>query len=123
MTAAAYTGSIEKPSPDVPAERRRVIRRPDGSTLATGFAWGSGGSGPAQVALAILADCTGDDELAQRLCQAFKWGVIQQLPMDEGWALTVDEVRRWVGRHAPRATTQVPWQRQDQSGDSAVDIH
>jgi len=120
---AAYTGSIEAPSSGMAAGQQRVIRRPDGSTLATGFAWGCGGSGPAEAALAILADCTGDDDLALRLCQAFKWGVMQRLPMNEGWALTVDEVRRWVGRHAPRATTQVPWQRQDQSGDGAIDIH
>ena len=29
-----------------------------------GFEWGYGGSGPSQLALAILADCLGDDERA-----------------------------------------------------------
>src|ERR1700730_15231398 len=33
----------------------------------TGFEWGSGGSGPAQLALAILADHLGDDATAVRL--------------------------------------------------------
>lgn len=33
----------------------------------TGFAWGYCGSGPAQLALAIPADATGDDDLAVRL--------------------------------------------------------
>jgi hypothetical protein len=40
----------------------------------TGFEFGYGGSGPAQLALAILADCCGD-ELAVAFHQAFKWAV------------------------------------------------
>ena len=38
----------------------------------TGFEWGYGGSGPAQLALALLADHLGDDELAMALHQDFK---------------------------------------------------
>jgi Family of unknown function (DUF6166) len=41
----------------------------------TGFAWGYGGSGPAQLALALLADALGDDERALQLYQAFKFRV------------------------------------------------
>jgi len=136
MTVAAYTGSIEPPTPHAgPAamKTQRVIRRPDGSHLTprhdpeqaapSGFAWGFGvGAGPAQAALAILTDCTGDDGLALKLCKAFKWGVISQLPVDEGWALTVDEVRRWVLHHEPMASTLVPWARHDASGDGAVGL-
>ena len=36
-----------------------------------GFEWGYCGSGPAQLALAILADHLGDDEQALNLCQRF----------------------------------------------------
>ena len=39
----------------------------------TGFSWGYGGSGPAQLALALLADALGHDDLAVRLHQAFKF--------------------------------------------------
>ena len=38
----------------------------------TGFEWGYGGSGPAQLALAILAERLSDDAMAVRLHQAFK---------------------------------------------------
>ena len=58
----------------------------------TGFAWGYGGSGPAQLALAILADLLGDDEKAQRLYQDFKWKVIARLPQNADWILTGDGI-------------------------------
>ena len=42
----------------------------------TGFSWGYGGSGPAQLAhSAILSDATGDDELALTWYQEFKWEI------------------------------------------------
>lgn len=63
----------------------------------TGFEWGYGGSGPAQLALAILADCCGDD-LALRLHKRFKRDVIAGLPSME-WRLTQDQVLSWVGEN------------------------
>jgi hypothetical protein len=54
----------------------------------TGFAWGYGGSGPAQLALAILADAYGDDEIAQELYQDFKWAFIAHLPQDKDWMIS-----------------------------------
>ena len=56
-----------------------------------GFEWGYGGSGPAQLALAILADCLGDDERAVHLHQRFKFRVIGRLEHDT-WTLTAVEV-------------------------------
>jgi len=53
----------------------------------SGFAWGYGGSGPAQLALAILADHLHDDERALRLYQDFKWTVIARLDRSAGWSL------------------------------------
>lgn len=44
----------------------------------TGFEFGYGGSGPAQLALAILADCCGD-EAAVEHHQGFKWAVIAHI--------------------------------------------
>ncbi len=58
----------------------------------TGFEWGYGGSGPAQLALALLADALGDDEAAVRLHQDFKWGVVARLP-GQSWELTEEEIR------------------------------
>jgi hypothetical protein len=59
----------------------------------TGFEWGYGGSGPAQLALALLADALGDDQLALRLHQPFKWRVIAKLERDADWKMTGDAVR------------------------------
>ena len=56
----------------------------------TGFEWGYGGSGPAQLALAILADCLGD-EAALRQYQEFKRSIIATLASDH-WSLTEEEV-------------------------------
>lgn len=53
----------------------------------TGLEWGYGGSGPAQLALALIADCTGNDRRAQERHQDFKWKVVAKLPK-EGWQLT-----------------------------------
>jgi len=59
-----------------------------------GFNWGYGGSGPAQLALAILAECCGDD-VALRFHQDFKWEKIA--PMEEPeWTITEGEVYGWL---------------------------
>lgn len=44
-----------------------------------GFEWGYGGSGPAQLALAILLDYTDDVAVARRNYQQFKREVVSQL--------------------------------------------
>ena len=54
----------------------------------TGFEWGYCGSGPAQLALAILADHLGDDRQALDVYQRFKWAVIVELPRNRSWTLT-----------------------------------
>ena len=58
----------------------------------TGFEWGYAGSGPAQLALAILADYLNDEFKAVELHQEFKQNVIAHLP-HAGWTLTSDQVR------------------------------
>src|SRR5437868_11106235 len=57
-----------------------------------GAEWGYGGSGPAQLALALAADVLGDDERAQDVYQRLKFKLIGGLPRD-GWTLTEDRVR------------------------------
>lgn len=56
-----------------------------------GFSWGYGGSGPAQLALAILANECGAKE-AQLWYQRFKWAVIARLPF-QVWMLTSDTIK------------------------------
>jgi hypothetical protein len=57
----------------------------------TGFEWGYCGSGPAQLALAILADHFSNDEQALNVYQRFKWEVITKLPKRR-WVMTGDEI-------------------------------
>ena len=58
-----------------------------------GFEWGYGGSGPAQLALAILANHLGDDGQALALYQSFKWEVVTKLP-HRGWTMTSQEIEQ-----------------------------
>jgi Family of unknown function (DUF6166) len=58
----------------------------------TGPEWGYGGSGPAQLALALAADVLGDDERALDVYQRLKFKLIGGLP-HEGWVLTEGRIR------------------------------
>jgi hypothetical protein len=58
----------------------------------TGFEWGYNGSGPAQLALALLADALGDDDEALCWYQHYKESVVSALRHDE-WSLTEREIR------------------------------
>lgn len=62
----------------------------------TGFSWGYGGSGPAQLALGLLLDVVGEEQ-ALRYHQAFKWDVVSTWPQDGPWEISAAEIRRWVG--------------------------
>lgn len=56
-----------------------------------GFAWGYAGSGPAQLAFAILCDCCGV-EYAMRWYQDFKQRVIAKLDMNQDFCMSEDAV-------------------------------
>jgi hypothetical protein len=56
-----------------------------------GFEWGYGGSGPAQLALALAADVLGDDEAALGVYQRLKFRVVGRLPA-ASWELAADEL-------------------------------
>lgn len=60
----------------------------------TGFNWGYGGSGPAQLALAILYDWSGDSRLALKHYQAFKFNVVAG--WGDVWSITADEIEDWI---------------------------
>ena len=86
----------------------RAVRTPDGCSVTvdgvaleqridlrqystSGFEWGYEGSGPQQLALAILADHFGDDKRALAHHKVFMEVVLSGLRSDE-WVLTPDQI-------------------------------
>jgi hypothetical protein len=71
-----------------------------------GFNWGYGGSGPAQLALAIILHEYNDEELAQEVYQDFKWAFVagwSQAP-ESSWTLTSSEIDSWLSTHQVKTT-------------------
>lgn len=96
--ANTYTGRREGHVALVTVNGRPLDPRPDlRNHSPTGFEWGYGGSGPAQLALALLADHLADDERAMSLYQRFKFAVVAGLP-HHGWSLTSREIDQALGR-------------------------
>lgn len=81
--------------PGKPGEGYELPQRQDVRNHSpTGFEWGYGGSGPAQLALAIVLDHLGNPEdttEAQRLYMPFKHKVVARLERS-AWDLTTDQV-------------------------------
>lgn len=77
------------PAAKVPLDPRHDVHNhsPDG------FQWGYGGSGPAQLALAICCNAVGV-ERARRVYQDFKFRVVASLP--DAWELSRDDVVRII---------------------------
>jgi hypothetical protein len=87
-----YAGRRDGHALIVTVDGRRLNPRPDlWNHSPTGFEWGYVGSGPAQLALAILADYLGNDEQALNLYQRFKWAVVAKLPR-RSWTLTGEQI-------------------------------
>lgn len=63
------------------------------SASPSGFEYGYRGSGPAQLAIAMLAHAY-DDEFACEYYQQFKREVVAALPED-GWTLTTEDLDKW----------------------------
>ena len=91
-----------KPKPTGEASESGPTRRPSPLRLEiknhspTGFAWGYGGSGPAQLALAILTDALGNSELALHHYQDFKREIVAG--WSDGWSITARAVREFVAK-------------------------
>jgi hypothetical protein len=75
----------------IPLEPRLDLRRHSPS----GFEWGYEGSGPAQLALALLAHATRDDQLALKNYQQFKRECIATIASDT-WRMTSDDIHAWL---------------------------
>lgn len=63
-----------------------------------GFNWGYGGSGPAQLALALLMDCCKDAYFAESHYQDFKRAVISRIEGDE-WELSDRDILFWCANN------------------------
>lgn len=81
---------------DLPLEPSLKLR----NHSPTGFSWGYGGSGPAQLALAILLDYYGDAELALRSYQDFKFKAVAAWPADKDWLITGADIENIVNHIA-----------------------
>ena len=68
----------------------------------TGFEWGYGGSGPADLALNILLAATADRDFAARHHQSFKWRFVATLPRSGG-AIRAAAVREWIAAKGAQA--------------------
>lgn len=64
-----------------------------------GFAWGYGGSGPAQLALALLLEAGLDDKTASRLHQDFKFEHVARWPEGDSAEIELD-VAGWAAARA-----------------------
>ena len=62
----------------------------------TGFAWGYEGSGPAQLAWALLYNVTGNEKRANTYYQKFKREKIAPLSIKKDWELTSEEITEWL---------------------------
>jgi len=79
---------------EVTADGEQLAKRYDLlSASPTGFEFGYGGSGPAQLAIAILAHAY-EDEFACEHYQQFKREVVSELP-EEGWTVTKADLDEW----------------------------
>ena len=97
-----YVGRREGYAVIVTVDGRRLNPRLDlWNHSPTGFEWGYSGSGPAQLALALLAEHLGNDNAAVSLHQDFKSQVVASLPY-RGWTLTSEQIRKALaGLKAP----------------------
>jgi hypothetical protein len=86
-----YVGGRSLAGAEVTVDGRPLDPRFDLKRLSpTGFEWTYEGNGPAQLALALLADHLGDDARALRLYQPFMRAVVAEL--DNSWELTSAEL-------------------------------
>jgi hypothetical protein len=86
-----YEGGRSLAGAEVTVDGRPLDPRYDLKRLSpTGFEWTYEGAGPAQLALALLADHLGDDAKALALHDPFMRAVVAEL--DNSWELTSGDI-------------------------------
>jgi hypothetical protein len=71
-----------------------VRRRLPGREMIHGIAWGQSGTGPKQLAHALVFDATGDPYLAAASHVWIMWALVSQ--WGQRWEITAGQVARWV---------------------------
>lgn len=78
--------------------RRRLDPRHDLATHSIDdLEWAAGHEAPLQLALAILADATGNRRIALSFYRDFAWEVIKEFPWQH-WQMTAEQVHTWLVR-------------------------
>lgn len=91
---------------DLPPERSELNLRLDVRNHSpTGFAWGYGGSGPAQLALALLMDALGDQDMALTHYQEFKRDHVAR--WNSTWSITAEDIQFYVLSKVTRERTAI----------------
>lgn len=91
-----YAGGRSLAGAEVTVDGHPLDPRYDLKRLSqTGFEWTYAGAGPAQLALALLAEHLGDDAKALALHDAFMRAVVADL--DNSWELTSDDIDAALG--------------------------
>jgi hypothetical protein len=86
-----YVGGRSLAGAEVAVDGQKLDPRFDLKRLSpAGFEWTYEGNGPAQLALALLADHLGDDARALALYNAFMRAVVAEL--DNSWELTSADI-------------------------------
>jgi hypothetical protein len=86
-----YVGGRSLAGAEVTVDGEKLDPRFDLKRLSpAGFEWTYEGNGPAQLALALLADHLGDDAKALQLYEPFMRAVVAEL--DNSWELTSAEI-------------------------------
>ena len=92
-----YTGSKTRFETCVQVAKTKLDIKPSLKIFKhspAGFEWGYLGSGPAQLALAILLDATGDKAVATAFYQKFKTEVVAT--WGNTWQMSRSEVNNWL---------------------------
>ena len=74
----------------------RPLTLPDHLRIASAYEWGYGGAAAGQLALALILDATGDQDLALACYTWFKWAKVAA--WGSKWKITAPEVRAWVAQ-------------------------
>ena len=94
-----YEGARSLDGAVVTVDGRKLPPRHDLRLLSkAGFEWTYEGAGPAQLALALLADHLGDDAAALRQYERFMREVVAHL--DNAWRLTSADIDAALRSHA-----------------------
>jgi len=91
-----YEGGRSLDGAVVTVDGKRLPPRFDLKKLSpAGFEWTYEGAGPAQLALALLADHLGDDAKALALYEPFMRAIVAEL--DNAWRLTSSDIDQALG--------------------------